>query len=441
MNDSTLQDAFGALKNIDSVFLAFNSNIDNIKYVNSKLQRFTGKPAPRLPEELKKPSDIFSGILHAMKYGESAELIMSKSVEKWLSDNMKPDKQRMGGQAGIMANLLAKLELQAILYAPLLSREQCKLFSKNVLLMDKGLKHPGNIRRNDTKKINWIFEFQKGRQLFGIRAKQSNRFIAASRPEKFRLKKIKLDFGFSCALLSGFQCIIERYQDGQTYNDQFTIAKDMINAIKAMNKPVHIEMAFAENDKILAKVLEISSMADSIGLDESELARILEFYGENELARRIHLRHDIIDVFLGMKVLSEKIKTKKIHMHGRGYFLATARGYHIRPEDIKKSMEFASAVAAAEATKGIKSRSDVKAGLDVPVSETGRKNEQKLGEYLKKEKIIFRNGIARHGNKEFVYVPTRLAHSVRDVVGLGDMISASIFTVETGFSLSPQGMQ
>ncbi len=425
------------LENVDRVFLAFNANVDNIRHVDRRMKNIAGYGMQPELGELKSPEDLISAILYSMKYGESAELPMHEAVEKWLSENMKPEKQRMGGQIGIMANLLAALGMRPVVYTPLLSKEQCRLFSKKVLLVDKGLKHPDKIRRNDKKKVNWIFEFDKGQKFLDVKAKQGSRFIAASRPDEFRLKNMKMDFDFSCAILSGFQSILEKYSGGHTYKDQFRIARSLIKKIKARRKPIHIELAFTKNRKIVSSTLALASEVDSIGLDESELINILRFLGEHKLAKRIHMRHDIIDIYLGMKRISKKIRTKKMHIHGRGFFMALCKNYHARPEEIKKSMEFASAVAAAEASAGIRSRKDVAAGLRFPVSEVGKNAGEKLARFLRKRNVTMNDGIAKDRGY-IIFVPTRLVSHAKDVVGLGDIISASIFAAETAFSLEAQ---
>jgi len=436
MKDFLPEDAFAALKRTGNAFIAFNVNIDAVVHVDGKMERLIQKkPQAFLKEEIKRPDDLFAGILYSMKYGQAAELTMSKAAESWICKNIRADRKRMGGQVGIMSNLLVELGMQPIVYTPLLSIEQCRLFFGNVLLVEKGLKHPGEIKTNDKTKTNWIFEFDKGQRLFGTSAKESNRFIAASRPDKFRLKPFDLNFGFSCALLSGFQCIVPKYEDGHTYLDQFGIAREMIKKIRAKRKPLHIEMAFTENKKILSKIIDLCSMADSVGLDESELVLMLDCVKENALAGSIHRNHKMKDVLAGMEKLLDKIGMKKIHLHGRGYFLALAKDYHARPQDIKKSMEFASAVASAKALDRKATRKNIGAVSRLSVSMEGRAAEREILKILEKKGIRMKDGIAHNGRHYAVFVPTPLVKKVRDVVGLGDIISASIFTAETGFSM------
>ncbi|MCX6815885.1 MAG: hypothetical protein NT120_03465 [Candidatus Aenigmarchaeota archaeon] len=434
MDVSDLNSTLRVFKSVGSVFVAFNSNIDNIVHVDRQLEKFAGNAKPRHLEKIENPDDIFSGLLYSMKNSESMELVMGKKVERWLSKNIRPDRQRMGGQAGIISNMLSTIGVQAITYTPLLSKEQCRLFSKKVLLIDNGLKHADKVKRKDEKKINWIFEYDKGQKFLDIRAGDVSRFIAASRPDAFRLKDVSINFDFDCAILSGFQNIHERYNDGTTYRDQFLIAKKMIRKIKAKKKPVHIEFAYSGNRKIMENMVKITSHADSVGMDESELMRVLDILKEKKLSRQIHKKHDIRDIFNGLEKMADHLETKKIHIHGAGYFMAVCKkDYHIGPEEIKKSMDLAAVAAGAEASYKIKSRKDIIKGLKYPQAALGWKKQKILAGYLRKKGIIMKDGIAKD-KYNIIIVPNRTIRNIRDVVGLGDIISASIFAAEIGYA-------
>src|SRR3989304_10402870 len=103
MDQRELSDTLSRIKKLDKIFMAYNCNIDNIVKVD-KIQKFARPPELR---ELNKPDDLFSCIAYSMAHEESAELVMNEQVEEWLGDNIAPDKQRMGGQIGIMANQLS----------------------------------------------------------------------------------------------------------------------------------------------------------------------------------------------------------------------------------------------------------------------------------------------------------------------------------------------
>src|SRR5690606_18751275 len=101
---------------------------------------------------------------------------------------------------GIMTNLLTALGTAPITYTYLLSERQLSMFD-----------HPEEVRypvvedgtvsyvplteavNTERTKINWVFEFRDGDDLFGVQAAEDTRFIAASRPPEFDLVAGDLD--------------------------------------------------------------------------------------------------------------------------------------------------------------------------------------------------------------------------------------------------------
>ena len=160
----------------------------------------------------------------------------------------------------------------------------------------------------------------------------------------------------------------------------------------------------------MKEIVRLASKVDSIGLDESELMLILDALGYRKLEKKIHRTHDVRDVLTGMDKINKKMKTGKIHLHGFGYYMALcSEDYHVSTDIIRKSMQFASVVASSGA-----SGSSLASGLKNQSSLVGRKKEALLD--LDREDVIFQ--------------PASLVKRVRDVVGLGDIISASIFVAE-----------
>lgn len=106
----------------------------------------------------------------------------------------------MGGQAGIIANLLANLDFREVLvYTPHLAKRQAEMFVKKPNLfypvVEGGklvLKHPWEAyRENDPVKVNRIFEFRAGTTFrLGnetITVPFSGRFIVSARFESIRI--------------------------------------------------------------------------------------------------------------------------------------------------------------------------------------------------------------------------------------------------------------
>lgn len=224
MEKINLTECFKVLENVKKMFLAFNSNIDYILYLNKRIEKIAEsfRPKPFLPQKILSPKDLFSGIMYSIKFNEGVEVGMEGEIENWLLKNIKPRKKRIGGQTGIMSNNLALFGIKPIVFTPLLSKEQRNLFNKRVSFVKESF-----LKTNATK-INWIFEYNKRYNFLGIKAKGTNRFIASSRREDFRIREINLNFDFDAAILSGFHVIKRRYKDKTTYKEQFRIAENLV---------------------------------------------------------------------------------------------------------------------------------------------------------------------------------------------------------------------
>ncbi|HIP35192.1 MAG TPA: ADP-specific phosphofructokinase, partial [Methanothermococcus okinawensis] len=126
-----------------SIFLAYNANVDAIKIfkdgkeVEELINQFSVeeilKSIERYPRKIKSPLDFMGRLIHSMKYGKPAEVPMveDNSLNRWF-DSMKYDEERIGGQVGIISNLLSILNLKRIIaYTPLLSKKQAEMFNNN----------------------------------------------------------------------------------------------------------------------------------------------------------------------------------------------------------------------------------------------------------------------------------------------------------------------
>jgi len=428
-----LKECLRICDSVKNIFVTFNSNIDAIVDVDSSMEKLVPKDArPLKKTNLCTPSDLFSGLLYSMKHCEAMEIGMSCNLEKWLHDNIKPKKLRMGGQAGIMGNHLAIMGITPIVYSPLISTEQKQLFRKDVLFFDNGITKWEKLERDDPTKTNWIFQYKKGLNFFGVPAERGSRFIASSRMDRFRLNPIIVSFDTDGAILSGFHSAKKKYYDGKNYMNQFRLFKNLALQLNQKGVPVHMEFGYNPDMIINKEMIKLGAYADSIGLDEQELGNIMCAYGRKGLADRIHKGHEIVDLFEGIYLLAKKTNAPYIHLHGRGYFLTICRNdANLSPEDIKKSMEFAAVIAASYAKFDIKKREDLLKGISVPESEVGLEKRNELGEALDATVDEEKTGIFSRGNFHAILVPNRTAKKVKDIVGLGDIISSSIFAMET----------
>ncbi len=122
-----------------SIFTAYNTNVDAITYLRGEIvQRLIdefGADAVRrrmeeYPRQISEPLDFVARLVHALKIGKPIEVpLVNEELQAWFDSRFKYDAERMGGQAGIIANLLASLDFRrVIVYTPHLSRRQAGMF-------------------------------------------------------------------------------------------------------------------------------------------------------------------------------------------------------------------------------------------------------------------------------------------------------------------------
>lgn len=98
------------------VLLAYNTNIDAIRYLDSgdleggRIEK-AGKDevlrySEELPERITSIGELLGGILWSVKRGKAAELFVESCTVRFYMKRWGWDELRMGGQVGIMANLL-----------------------------------------------------------------------------------------------------------------------------------------------------------------------------------------------------------------------------------------------------------------------------------------------------------------------------------------------
>ncbi|AEF97266.1 ADP-specific phosphofructokinase [Methanotorris igneus] len=443
-----------------SIFLAYNANVDTIKYLNDKdVQELIDlfdvneiiKKIEEYPRIIKSPLDFVARLIHSMKTGKPAEVPLydDEEINKWFN-RFKYDEERMGGQVGIISNLLSILGLKKVIaYTPILSKKQAEMFvNKDNLLYPSVvdgnliLKKPiESYREDDPLKINRIFEYKKGVKFrLGdeeITTPQANRFIVASRPENLRIeirdelreKLPKIGDMVDCAILSGYQAIKEEYKDGKTGDYYLKKAKEDIKLLKKNNKnlKVHLEFASIPNRAIRKKIADnLLPNVDCVGMDETELANVLNVIGYDKLSNEILKKSWVEDVVEGSKILLEEYDLEIVQVHTMYYIMYLCREDNpLTNEELKKTLEFATILASTKAALGnIGDVDDLKVGLEVPYNEYRDLLASIVAELSKKPE-----------NKDYrmLLVPSRLVKNPKSTVGLGDTISSGAFVGYVSF--------
>ena len=460
----------GQLGNVLGVFVAYNSNVDAMKHIRQedirKLVGIIGSANLReriidYPREIKDPVDFMARLFIAMRDGKAAEVpTYTTDIHEWLMDNLVFDSARMGGQAGIISNLLVTLGVKNVItYVPWLSKEQAEYFvgSPNLKhpVIENGkllLKHPKEAFDPDQKpKINWILEFSKGMRFRcageEFQVPRDNRLIISSRPQWIRidmspemydqLSDIREDI--DGAILAGYQMIKEEYEDGTTYVDYVRKAVDVIERLKGCNPQMRIHVEFTSiQNKVIRKALLtdiVKEHVTSLGLDTVEVANALNVLGYEELAYSVINKGEdsIVSLYEGAVRLLKELELQRVHIHSLGYYICVVSKEHpLDANDHRDALLFASALAATQASLGaIKDFDDIYVGLDVPVYDQGFEDLIELEKYLVRRGICsaedFEDGCISALGHDLIIVPSKVVKDPVATVGIGDAISAGAF--------------
>jgi len=435
-----------SLGKVKGVLLSYNTNIDAIHYLKSddleaRVER-VGKDevlrySDELPEKITSVPQLLGSILWSVKHGKAAELFVESCSTRFYMRRWGWNELRMGGQAGIMANLLGGVyNVPVIVHVPQLSKLQASLFKDGPIRVPKvegeklKLVHPREFSGDEESCIHYIYEFPRGFRVFDFKAPRENRFIGAADDyntnlfirDEFRERFDEIVENVNLAIISGFQALT-----AENYKEPFETLEGHLEALNERGISAHLEFAFAPDEKVRRILLGLLGKFWSVGLNEVELASIMEVMGEKGLAEKL-LAKDPVDpmaVTEAMLKLVEETGVKRIHFHTYGYYLALT---DYRGEFVRDALLFAALAAAAKAKLGdVLSIDDIVRAMDVPINEKA----EAVGEVLVRE-YGMKDGIAEVNDYQLAFVPTKIVSRPRSTVGIGDTISSSAFVGEFG---------
>lgn len=446
---NAFENALNAIPNVKGVLLGYNTNVDAIKYLDKddlekriieigKEKVFEVIENP--PEKISSLEDLFGGILRSIKLGKAMEwFVDSEEVREYLRE-WGWNELRIGGQAGIMANLLGGVyRIPTIVHVPQNPKLQAELFVDGPIYVpifegnELKLVHPKEAVSDEGELIHYIYEFPRGFQVFEIQAPRENRFIANADDYNARVY-MRREFreGFEeiaakveLAIISGLQVLKEYYPDGTTYRDVLDKVESHLNTLNRYNVKSHFEFAYTASRRVREELIELLPKFTSVGLNEVELASIIDIIGDKELAREV-LEGHVFSVIDAMNILMDETGIERIHFHTYGYYLALTQ---YRGEEVRDALLFASLAAAAKAMKGnLEKIEQIRDALSVPTNERAII----LEEELEKEFTEFENGLIDMVDRQLAFVPTKIVASPKSTVGIGDTISSSAFVSEFG---------
>lgn len=446
-NQSRLESDIAALEGLP-FFVAYNANVDAIVRVDEDLESFLDSPPEPgerpPPSPLESKRDLATAITHTMAAGRGDEVAMTDDFAATLESELEPDSQQMGGQAGIMSNLLTALGTAPITYTYLLSERQLSMFQSHETVRYPAVQD-GTVTfvpfeeaiNTDRTKINWVFEFRNGDELFDVRAVEDTRFIAASRPPEFDLMTGDLDTTIDQvgaevdgALLAGYHNLTPAHVE-ESYVETLRHARDVIRRLKAGGDiPVHIEYAVTHDDDLRESIYEwILPEANVIGADTHELTLLHEDAGldaaEPPTEATPFEPEEIHAHYRMLSALRAELGVDCIQLHAMQYHLAVMDSYH-SPEAIRRGLEFAAINAATKAHHGdITAPGDLETGLEYEPSAKGIEAIELLAEHLNEpsdDGVLVTPSVA--------VCPNRVVEDPAGTVGIGDIVSSSSFILE-----------
>ena len=435
------------ISNVETAVTAFNTNVDAVlKITGKKLAELVNNAGLSLSDlqnikqtKLLEPNDVLKGIFKSFKNGIAEEwLSEEKSVYEWMRENLSFDRLQMGGQGGIVANVLGILGVQKVIaHTNSLPREQAEQFLKwdNIVSFDEqGIERPAYTinRVKDVPMIHWIIEFDKDDEVIIDGQKfvcpKSNRFIATYDPLNLRLvidkhfleavTEQKADY----VILSGMHALTAN-NDGVTLVEKVL---PIINTWHTHGAVVHLEIASTQDLEVRRAIVQkLATNCDSIGINERELIDILEVIGESKLAKLCSEDCHAENLFRALLRIKEVLKTPRIQLHFFGLYLTVQnKSFRITPEQNRNGMILAATVAAGKAGTGdINHENHLLWALGQKVSDIGLKELQTISDIIE-DKNLLKTGLTQYAGFDIIAVPTILVEKPITLVGMGDTISS-----------------
>jgi ADP-dependent phosphofructokinase/glucokinase len=453
---SRLEDDLETVRDL-SLFVAYNANVDAVVRVGTSLEAALEPPAGEPgatapPGRLASKSDLATAIAHAMAAGEGDEGAMTADLADELETELRADAMQMGGQAGIMTNLLSTLEASPVMYTYLLSETQQSMFDRPERVRFP-LVEDGEVRfasldeapSASRTKINWIFEFREGAEFFGVRATGNTRFIAASRPPEFNLHAGELDAvidqvgdGIDGALLAGYHNLTPEHVDGD-YDETLGHARDVMRRLRSEREfPIHVEYAVTHDEELRRSFTEtILPEANVVGLDPHELGLLRKDVdlaveptvddADGDALEDEPPERSIVAHYRALAALRDYLDVDCVRLHAMHYHLAVTDDY-LPPEAVERGLEFAAVNAATKAATGhIGGPEALETGLEFEPSTAGKEAVESLADAV--------DATADDGalaTPSVVACPNRVVDDPASTVGIGDIVSAASFALEVG---------
>ena len=427
-----------------NVICAYTVNLDEVCNVQAQ------DLSPLIPPELSskemgfklkgsiaRMEDLISSLLFCMREGSGAEILIESPD---LANQIKEAfswKSRLGGNAGIMANILAHLGAKPTLNAPALGPTLAAMLHPEVRIPLSGaLAEPRLVAeemQDSAEPVHFVFQFRRGVKMAIGRDRftlpQDNRFIASYDPINTSLKSGR-DFDSYCqenishyagALVSGFHLV-----PLPKYRKIFGEKMDQLKSWKESNPNlfIHLELGSFQSPQIMSHLLNLMQKVpiDSLGMNQDELGAAAGLLNVSTAMTRPGSWQESI---LAADRLQDKTGIFRVAIHTGDYILSVMQEGRISAQDELSALQSGADAAASLAACG-----SVRAAPPEQFNEKGLKAAAELRR--QGADCLGRGAMLHSGGRIVSLAPARQASQPLITVGLGDTATASIFFREVG---------
>ncbi|MGI6081652.1 MAG: ADP-dependent glucokinase/phosphofructokinase [Limnochordia bacterium] len=446
-------------------FAAFNTNIDAIVYLTPELLSHAIKESDtnlalaehqtsgELPDSVKSPADFLRVIRSQLAEGKSCHMVVEQDVLPWISQVFCDCTERMGGQAGIIANQMAALQATSVVYTRLLPPEQARLFDQRVtmptVLNDElSLLPIQDVARSDDEvKVNWIFEYPKDATYqFGsqrITTTRANRVIMATRPRgaviafSRELDRHLPSLGrmIDVAFMAGYHYANPDDNDGRDFHSYLEYIRQSLSDLTRLNPDlrIHYEYVPLRHEELESDLLRcVCQQVNSFGINENEIRRALRKLGREQLADDIEASERAYTLYRGALALLRELRLDRVHLHNLGYYVIVLRKpYFVSVDDVIGASLYASALNALKAMHGgFPDANAMPAGAELALSEIGFAQLEQFSREMTGKARQTGPGVWEQDDHCVLVTPAHVVANPVSTVGMGDTISSASYAME-----------
>ena len=389
-----------------------------------------------LKGSISKMDDLFSSLLYCMREGSGAEILIESPALASRIEQAFTWQMRLGGNAGIMANVLADLGAKPVLNAPDLGPRLAALLRPEVRLPLSGsLVGPeeaaSSKKEGSHEPVHYVFQFKGGEEIkYGVDSfiiPQDNRFIASYDPANACLQS-RRDFDSYClehisffmgAMVSGFHLL--------TLQNHREVLPRKIAQLRSWKKRnpdlfIHLELGSFQSPQTMSHLLHLISEVpiDSLGMNEDELTDSARLFEGSPMASQPRTWQEMIPV---AENLQGKTGVFRVAVHTRDYILSIMKEGRISAQDeilaLQSGVDAAASLAAGRSVRA------------APPEDYNEKGFAAAAELRRLGAVGYGKGAAHQSDGRIVsLVPARQVSQPMITVGLGDTATASTFFCE-----------